>query len=206
MPCTTSAIVFLRVASIAILSLMYLNWMIPLDSDSDDERTKTDGSEKAEDKKAEDDKDANEKAGEEQDLDDQAGKVHAEVCVPEPQLEKPTVPLPIVTILPEKTTPSPKQQPPQSQPKRSKTKIILKKSKKPEEKFDVDVVLKRLIKLEKRVATMSKIDHIDATENSVQANMINELKNQMPKYLPKAVSEYVQPRMKSTEMDIRQND
>ncbi|GJY69960.1 hypothetical protein Tco_0472942 [Tanacetum coccineum] len=47
----------------------------------------------------------------------------------------------------------------------------------------------RLIKLEKRVATMSKIDHIDATENSVQANMINELKNQLPKYLPKLVSD-----------------
>ncbi|GJU69243.1 hypothetical protein Tco_1255502 [Tanacetum coccineum] len=87
MPCTASAIV---------LSSELLQLQFSLLLGSDDERTETDGSEKAEDKKAEDDKDANEKAGEEQDLDDQAGKVHAEVCVPEPQLEKPTVPLPIL--------------------------------------------------------------------------------------------------------------
>ncbi|GJY42456.1 hypothetical protein Tco_0429726 [Tanacetum coccineum] len=50
-------------------------------------------------------------------------------------------------------------------------------SKKPEEKVDADVVLKRLIKLEKKVAAMSKIDHTNAVEKSLQANVINEVKN-----------------------------
>nr|GEV48427.1 hypothetical protein [Tanacetum cinerariifolium] len=38
---------------------------------------------------------------------------------------------------------------------------------------------------------MSKIDHTEAIEESVQANMMNEVKNQLPKYLPKAVSKYM---------------
>ncbi|GJX12603.1 hypothetical protein Tco_0204361 [Tanacetum coccineum] len=70
-----------------------------------------------------------------------------------------------VTLLPEATTHAPKQQP----PKRSKTKVILKKSKKPEEKVDADAVLQRLIKVEKKVTTMSKINHTEAIEESVQA-------------------------------------
>ncbi|GJU87998.1 hypothetical protein Tco_1300421 [Tanacetum coccineum] len=53
----------------------------------------------------------------------------------------------VISIIPEKKTPSSKEQPPKSQPKQSKTKIILKKSKKPDEKVDVDVVLKRLTRL-----------------------------------------------------------
>ncbi|GJU38764.1 hypothetical protein Tco_1191721 [Tanacetum coccineum] len=79
------------------------------------------------------------------------------------------------------------------------TQLVNVVSKKPEEKVDADVVLKRLIKLEKKVAAMSKIDHTNAIENSVQANVINEVKNQLPKYLLKAVFEYVQPRMESTD-------
>ncbi|GKD88609.1 hypothetical protein Tco_1364116 [Tanacetum coccineum] len=103
-----------------------------------------------------------------------------------------------LTLLPEATTHSPKQQP----QKRSKTKIILKKSKKPEEKVDVVVVLQRLIKLEKMVATISKIDHIEAIEESVQGNVTNEVKNQLSKFIPKAVSEFVQPRMESMVHDV----
>ncbi|GKB16683.1 hypothetical protein Tco_0850606 [Tanacetum coccineum] len=83
----------------------------------------------------------------------------------------------VISIIPEKKAPSPKEQPPKSQPKQSKTKIILKKSKKPDEKVDADV-------------------------NSVQANEINKVNNQLPKYLPKAVSEYVRPRMESTVRDV----
>ncbi|GJV22726.1 hypothetical protein Tco_1375421 [Tanacetum coccineum] len=45
---------------------------------------------------------------------------------------------------------------------------------------------------------MSKTDHTKAIEESVQANVINEVKNQLLKLLPKAVSEYVQPRMERT--------
>ncbi|GKD03778.1 hypothetical protein Tco_1178752 [Tanacetum coccineum] len=69
-------------------------------------------------------------------------------------------------------------------------------------KVDVKAVLKRLIKLEKKVVAMSKIDHTEAIKEFVQANMINEVKNQLSKFLPKAVSEYVQPRMERTIRDV----
>ncbi|GJU10385.1 hypothetical protein Tco_1132781 [Tanacetum coccineum] len=74
----------------------------------------------------------------------------------------------------QETIHSPKQQPPQPQPKRSKTKIFLKKSKKLKEKVNVDAVLQRLIKLEKKVVRMLKINHTDVIETSMQANMMNE--------------------------------
>ncbi|GJT98188.1 hypothetical protein Tco_1093706 [Tanacetum coccineum] len=76
------------------------------------------------------------------------------------------------------------------------------KFKKPEEKPDVDVVLQRLIKLEKKVDRLSKIDHINVIETSVQANMMNEVNNQLPKFLPKAVFEVVQPRIETTVRDV----
>ncbi|GJW10803.1 integrase, catalytic region, zinc finger, CCHC-type containing protein [Tanacetum coccineum] len=40
--------------------------------------------------------------------------------------------------------------------------------------------------------------HSEATEESVQANIINEVKNQLPKFLPKVVSDFVNPRIEST--------
>ncbi|GJW58115.1 hypothetical protein Tco_0104846 [Tanacetum coccineum] len=107
----------------------------------------------------------------------------------------------IVKILPEKTTHSPKPQPPQS-----KTKIIIKTPKQSEEKVNVEVVLKSLMKLEKKVATMSKIDHIEEIKISIQANVINEVKNQMLKFLPKAVFEYVQPKMERIVRYVRKKN
>ncbi|GJV22722.1 putative reverse transcriptase domain-containing protein [Tanacetum coccineum] len=67
----------------------------------DDERTKTDGLEKADDEKAGFKKDKDEKARVEQAVDDQdgtkqVGKVQAEVHVTEPQMEKPEVPLQVL--------------------------------------------------------------------------------------------------------------
>ncbi|GJX80362.1 hypothetical protein Tco_0328511 [Tanacetum coccineum] len=59
-------------------------------------------------------------------------------------------------------------------------------------------VLQRLIELEKKVEALLKIDHSEVNEESIQANMFNEVKNQVPKLLPKAVSDYVQPRLEST--------
>ncbi|GJU38080.1 hypothetical protein Tco_1186434 [Tanacetum coccineum] len=56
-------------------------------------------------------------------------------------------------------------------------------------------VLQRLSELEKKVVVFSKVDHAEAIEESVQANIINEVKNQLPKLLPKAISGFVQPRM-----------
>ncbi|GJY92853.1 hypothetical protein Tco_0508635 [Tanacetum coccineum] len=137
---------------------------------------------------------------------DKAGNVQAEVSEPEPQVKKPTVQLlsssltlssieygnqfindnPDVSLTDVLKEPFEVEvqslvdvpQPPQSQPKRSKTKILLKKSKKPEEKVDADAVLQRLIKLdEKKVDKMSKIDPTDVIETSVQANMMNEVNN-----------------------------
>ncbi|GJR50367.1 reverse transcriptase domain-containing protein [Tanacetum coccineum] len=181
---------------------------------SDNERTKIDDSQKAEDAK-----DADDQAGEEQAVDEQArieqiGKYGNQFINDNPDVlltdvlkdptdieiqsivdvlvhqEEPVVQITplvdtVISIIPEKTTPLPKQQPPQTQPKRSKTKVILKNSKKPEENLDADDVLKRLIRLEKKVEAMSKIDHIVAIEEYVQANVMNEVKNQLPKFLPK---------------------
>ncbi|GJT73264.1 hypothetical protein Tco_1032550 [Tanacetum coccineum] len=70
-----------------------------LKGQSDDERTETDGYKKAKDEKVGDKKDEDEKTREEQAVDDQARneqarEVQTEVCVPEQQIEKPTVPLP----------------------------------------------------------------------------------------------------------------
>ncbi|GJZ04639.1 hypothetical protein Tco_0537914 [Tanacetum coccineum] len=74
------------------------------------------------------------------------------------------------------------------------------------EKVDVEAVLKRLKKLEKKVEAMSKINHTEEIKESVQANVMNEVKNQLPKFLPKAVSDYVQPRMERTVRDVLQKN
>nr|GEW60250.1 hypothetical protein [Tanacetum cinerariifolium] len=50
-------------------------------------------------------------------------------------------------------------------------------------------VLQRLLELEKKVKVLSKDDHAEAIEKSIQANVINEVKNQLPKLLPKVVSD-----------------
>ncbi|GKF92327.1 hypothetical protein Tco_0279046, partial [Tanacetum coccineum] len=47
-------------------------------------------------------------------------------------------------------------------------------------------LLERLLELEKKVEALSKVDHFKAIEESVHANVINEVKNQLPKFLPKA--------------------
>nr|GEU91629.1 hypothetical protein [Tanacetum cinerariifolium] len=56
-------------------------------------------------------------------------------------------------------------------------------------------VLERLSELEKKVEALSKVDHSKAIEESVQANVINEVKNHLPKFLPKA--DFVNPRIES---------
>ncbi|GJT44336.1 retrovirus-related pol polyprotein from transposon TNT 1-94 [Tanacetum coccineum] len=43
----------------------------------------------------------------------------------------------------------------------------------------------RLSELEKKVKVLSKVDHADIIEESIQANIFNEVKNQLPKLLPK---------------------
>ncbi|GKA66234.1 hypothetical protein Tco_0766042 [Tanacetum coccineum] len=67
-------------------------------------------------------------------------------------------------------------------------------------------ILQRLSELEMKVKALSKVDHAEAIEESIQANIINEVKNQLPKYLPKAVSNYVKPRMESKVRDVLQKN
>ncbi|GJW99516.1 phospholipase-like protein [Tanacetum coccineum] len=63
-------------------------------------------------------------------------------------------------------------------------------------------VLQRLSTLEKKVAKLSKVDHSEVIEESIQAIVLNEVKNQIPKFLPKAVSEFVEPRSERTVRDV----
>ncbi|GJR72532.1 hypothetical protein Tco_0084897 [Tanacetum coccineum] len=44
----------------------------------------------------------------------------------------------------------------------------------------------------------TKVDHSKAIKESVQANIINEVKNQLPKFLPKAVFDFFNPKIEST--------
>ncbi|GKF49319.1 hypothetical protein Tco_0142570, partial [Tanacetum coccineum] len=46
-----------------------------------------------------------------------------------------------------------------------------------------------------RLTNLEKRNHADIIEESVQANVLNEVRNQLLKFLPKAVFEYVQPRL-----------
>ncbi|GJX96492.1 hypothetical protein Tco_0352290 [Tanacetum coccineum] len=46
--------------------------------------------------------------------------------------------------------------------------------------------------------TIATVDHSEAIEESVQANIINDIKNQLPKFLPKAASDFATPKIKST--------
>nr|GFB66749.1 hypothetical protein [Tanacetum cinerariifolium] len=60
------------------------------------------------------------------------------------------------------------------------------------------IVLQILSVLEKKAAELSKVDLTEVIEESTQANVINEVTNQMPKFIPKAVSEFIKPRMERT--------
>ncbi|GKC12801.1 hypothetical protein Tco_1009583, partial [Tanacetum coccineum] len=59
-----------------------------------------------------------------------------------------------------------------------------------------------LSKREKKVAELSKVEHSEVIKESVQANVLNEVKNQILKFLPKAVSEFVEPRLEKTIRDV----
>ncbi|GJY29632.1 hypothetical protein Tco_0405399 [Tanacetum coccineum] len=104
--------------------------------------------------------------------------VHQEDSV----IQRPPLVDTVILMIPEKTTPTPKQQPPQTQPKQSKTKLIFKKSKKLEDQVDIDVILKRLTRLETKVEEMSKIDHSEAINKSVQAQLKKVLQTVVPNF------------------------
>ncbi|GJV22528.1 hypothetical protein Tco_1371548 [Tanacetum coccineum] len=52
-------------------------------------------------------------------------------------------------------------------------------------------VIQKLLDLEKKFKSWTKVDHSKAIEASIQANLINEVKNQLPKLLLKAVSDLI---------------
>ncbi|GJV28757.1 hypothetical protein Tco_1385205, partial [Tanacetum coccineum] len=68
------------------------------------------------------------------------------------------------------------------------------------------IFYKDVLELEKKFEILSKIDHAKAIEESVQANVINEVKNQLPKLLPKVVSDFVQLRMEGTVCEVLQKN
>ncbi|GJW72958.1 hypothetical protein Tco_0132328 [Tanacetum coccineum] len=59
-------------------------------------------------------------------------------------------------------------------------------------------VIQRLSDLKKKFESWTKVDHSEAIEASVQANLINEVKNILPKFLPKTLSDFINPRLEST--------
>ncbi|GJV93692.1 hypothetical protein Tco_1541505 [Tanacetum coccineum] len=54
------------------------------------------------------------------------------------------------------------------------------------------------------IITWTKVDHYEAIAEVVQTNVINEVKNQLPKFLPKAVSDLVTPSIESKVRDVLQ--
>ncbi|GJV66968.1 hypothetical protein Tco_1482477 [Tanacetum coccineum] len=61
---------------------------------------------------------------------------------------------------------------------------------------------KRLADHEKRINALAQVDHVESIKESVQASVINEVKNQMSKFMPKAVSDLVQPHLERTILDV----
>ncbi|GJU44750.1 retrovirus-related pol polyprotein from transposon TNT 1-94 [Tanacetum coccineum] len=68
------------------------------------------------------------------------------------------------------------------------------------------MVIQRLSDLERKIKAWTKVDHSEATEASVQANVINEVKNQLPKLLPIVVFAFITPRIESIVRDLLQKD
>ncbi|GKE06668.1 hypothetical protein Tco_1398686 [Tanacetum coccineum] len=65
-------------------------------------------------------------------------------------------------------------------------------------------VIQRLSNLEKKFESWTKFDHSEAIEASVQANLINEVKNQLLKFLPKTLSDFFNRRLESTIRNVLQ--
>nr|GEX04416.1 hypothetical protein [Tanacetum cinerariifolium] len=53
-----------------------------------------------------------------------------------------------------------------------------------------------------RLTNLDQNNHADIIKESVQENVLNEVKNQLPKFFPKDVSDYVQPRLEKMICDV----
>ncbi|GJT98618.1 hypothetical protein Tco_1094136 [Tanacetum coccineum] len=128
---------------------------------------------KADEHKADEGKDIEEQAGDEQKVDEQARGDQAKVQVPDLVIQS-MVDVPVH----------------QEDPAVQRTPLV-------------DTLEQRLSELEKKVEVLSKVDHADVIEESIQANVFNEVKNQLPKLLRKAVSDFVKPRMERTVRELK---
>ncbi|GKD66814.1 hypothetical protein Tco_1308922 [Tanacetum coccineum] len=137
-----------------------------------DKKEKADESKKAYAENAETDKDNEEKAKEEH-VEDQVEMNKLEMLKQRPPLVNT-----IMTLIPKATTLSPKPQPPQT--KRSKTKVLVKKYKKPASQVDTGELDSRVTRLVKTVNAMSIFNLPEAIDKSIKAH----LKNILPKDVP----------------------
>nr|GFB04002.1 ribonuclease H-like domain-containing protein [Tanacetum cinerariifolium] len=55
-----------------------------------------------------------------------------------------------------------------------------------------------IVNHEQGLNALSQANVIDTIEESIQVNMINKVKNQLPKFVPAAVSDFIKPRLKRT--------
>nr|GEV24140.1 hypothetical protein [Tanacetum cinerariifolium] len=100
--------------------------------------------------------------------------VEVSICQKVPVIRRPQLVYTFISMIPEKTT-----QPSQS---RRKTKVILKRSKKPETQADTDVILKRFTTLETKIEAMSKVNLPKAIGKSVQAHLKKVLSKDAPDF------------------------
>ncbi|GKC13578.1 hypothetical protein Tco_1010360, partial [Tanacetum coccineum] len=63
-------------------------------------------------------------------------------------------------------------------------------------------IMQKLSDHEQRLNALSQINHAVAIEESVQANVLNEVKNQLPKFVPKPVFDYAQPCLERTILNV----
>ncbi|GJY67169.1 hypothetical protein Tco_0469407 [Tanacetum coccineum] len=63
--------------------------------------------------------------------------------------------------------------------------------------------LLRLSELERKVEALSKVNHSEVIKESIQANVLNEVRNQISKFLSKAVYDFINPRIESTFRELK---
>nr|GEW33574.1 hypothetical protein [Tanacetum cinerariifolium] len=130
---------------------------------------KKDDSKKIEEEKVDDDQARADQAGDDQAVkDDQAWTLIFQT----PLLDV------LVLVIPKQTTPTPTTPPT----------IIEAQDDHVSKSNPSTTVLHRLLELEKKVVELSKVNHSEVIEEPRQANVLNEVRNQIPKFLPKSSS------------------
>ncbi|GJR22992.1 hypothetical protein Tco_0971519 [Tanacetum coccineum] len=55
---------------------------------------------------------------------------------------------------------------------------------------------------EQRINALAQVDHVKVIEESVKANVLTDVKNHLPKFMPKVVSDFVQPHLERNVLDV----